>query len=445
MEENQKAILRLKDYVKCTNNSIRMNNKTYSLDMILRTSQENVFNNVAKDLTKDFVNGYNCALLAYGQTGSGKTYTIQGTQHDVGIVQRSLFYVFNNVKFTELRISYVEIYNENVYDLFSSNIKQGLEIRENPFDGVFLENLTYKKPLKYEEAVDYFYEGVLQRKTAETKMNMESSRSHSIFTIYLESVDNKIKKKSKMHIVDLAGSERMDYKYTDERVKESGSINKSLLYLGILIEKLSNNDTHLNYRDSKLTYLLKDCLGGNSKLVVIGCIDYKKGDETIKQSKEDEKVNDDNKNDTGFDKENFKRHKKISGDNQTASKRFNINLYETINTLEFLQRIKSIKNVTELNAEIEGEDFDIKKEYKELFLKYQELKKKETKKAISYDIKDIEIVKMRVDFINQMLEDCMKNCEETKNRLLKFIMSYHEKKAKEINKIKELKNKICKK
>ncbi|KAM0676961.1 Kinesin-like protein kif17 [Binucleata daphniae] len=448
MEENQKAVLRLKEYIKCTKNTIRINNKTFYLDMILKTSQENIFNNVAKDLTQDFINGYNCTLLAYGQTGSGKTYTIQGTQHDVGIVQRSLFYVFNNVNFTELKISYVEIYNENVYDLFSENIKQASEMRENPFDGVYLENLTYKKPKKYEEAVDYFYEGVLQRKTAETKMNMESSRSHSIFTIYLESIDNKIKKRSKMHIVDLAGSERMDYKCTDERMKECSSINKSLLYLGILIEKLSNNDMHINYRDSKLTYMLKDCLGGNSKLVVIGCIDYNKENEY--KNKENEHKTEEN----NTENEGSKRHKKenenvydskiskIDEAKHNQLKIKNINLYETINTLEFLQRIKSIKNVSELNAEIDSEDFDIKKEYKELFLKYQALKKKEVKKTLVCNKKDIEILKMRVIYIKEMLEQCIVECEETKTRFIDFIKHFYNKKTEEIEKIKELKFKI---
>ncbi|KAM0676342.1 Kinesin- motor protein [Gurleya vavrai] len=239
MEENQKVILRLKQNYKCTKNTIKVNNRTYILDKILKTSQQDVFNEVAKGLTQDFINGYNCTLLAYGQTGSGKTYTIQGTQHDAGIIQRTLFFIFDNLTFTELKISYVEIYNESIFDLFSSNIKQELEIRENPSDGVFLDGLAYKTPKDYEESVDLFYEGVQQRKTAETKMNVESSRSHSIFTIYLESNANNIKRKSKFHIVDLAGSERADSNYTEERVKESGNINKSLLYLGIAIEKLN--------------------------------------------------------------------------------------------------------------------------------------------------------------------------------------------------------------
>lgn len=112
MNANQKIFLRLRNKIKHKKNELEFNNKTYTFDGILHCSQEDVFNSVAKDLTIDFLMGYNCTLLAYGQTGSGKTHTIQGTQHDAGILQRILFYIFENGNNFNIKISYIEIYNE---------------------------------------------------------------------------------------------------------------------------------------------------------------------------------------------------------------------------------------------------------------------------------------------------------------------------------------------
>lgn len=418
MNENQKVYLRLKQHTKSTKCTIKINNKTYTLDKIFNTSQQEIFENVAQSLTQDFINGYNCTLLAYGQTGSGKTYTIQGTQHDAGIIQRALYYIFENTTFTDLKVSYVEIYNESIYDLFSFNFKQEIEIRENPAEGVFLDNLTYKMPKTYEETVDIFYEGVTQRRTAETRMNLESSRSHSIFTIYLESMANNVKRKSKFHIVDLAGSERVDLKYTEERVKESGNINKSLLYLGIVIEKLSSGENHINYRDSKLTYLLKDCLGGNSKLVVIGCIDYK---EKSYDYREIENENNIRKNNEVIELKKYK-----SG-----------NLYETINTLDFLQRVKSIKNRILVNSEVLGDAEDIKREYKILFDKYQSLMTKKIENFTDNEKVDLSVLKLKLSFVKQELEKTIEDYENLKIKFFNFVDNLYKKKIFEIERLKK--------
>lgn len=426
MNANQKIFLRLRNKIKHKKNELEFNNKTYTFDGILHCSQEDVFNSVAKDLTIDFLMGYNCTLLAYGQTGSGKTHTIQGTQHDAGILQRILFYIFENGNNFNIKISYIEIYNECIYDLFNSE-KIEINLREDPLKGVFLENIIEKQPKTYEECIDEFYKGVILRKTAQTRMNIESSRSHSIFSIeYTANVKN-INIRSKFNIVDLAGSERIGYEYTDERQKESGNINRSLLCLGTVIEKLGKEDTHINYRDSKLTHLLKDSLGGNAKLVVIGnirndCIEH---DDSI------------------INKENFDDNKKRKNNVCDSSKRLKKeSFYETINTLEFLKRIKSIKNNSVVNSSVNGDIDQIKNDYKELYIKFIELEKSKAVKTVEvckrYDIKDISRIVNNLK--NKQLE-LTEEFKKLKGLFFKYLDDLYEERKNEIKNLDDFINK----
>jgi kinesin family protein 15 len=206
-----------------------------------------------------------------------------------------------------------------VYDLLNGS-KSDVIIRDDPCKGIVLENVIKYEVSTYEDFERIFHIGVNHRKSASTIMNIESSRSHGILTVYLECCEGLIKRSAKLNIVDLAGSERIDKHFdrsgeNEARAKETGNINKSLLCLGKVIKSLSSGTNgHVCYRDSKLTFLLKDSLGGNSKLIVIG---------NVSQEKD--------------------------------------HLNDSINTLKFLKRIKMIKNDPVINADVDGGLEDLKR------------------------------------------------------------------------------------
>lgn len=247
--------------------SVMVNEKEFFADRLLcGPDQEELFRLIRKTILEKCLLGYNCSVFAYGQTGSGKTYTIQGTDENPGLVIRSMFYLHES--YDSIRFSFIEIYNENMFDLLAP--ENAIGIREDPQEGVTVDNLTIIQSTSSEESIKAYNRGISNRKTASTNMNMRSSRSHSIFTVLLERKDRGVVRRSKLCFVDLAGSERCR-EIEAERMKETCNINKSLLCLGTIVNKLSVNDRgHLSYRDSKLTFLLKDSLGGNSRLAIIG-------------------------------------------------------------------------------------------------------------------------------------------------------------------------------
>eukprot|EP00466_Bigelowiella_natans_P019752 jgi/Bigna1/57911/fgenesh1_pm.37_\ len=253
--------------------------------------------------------GYNATVLAYGQTGSGKTYTMgSGNKRNlddekVGIIPRVVREVFRLTKEkgeqrVEVRVSYLEIYNELLRDLLHPRSSSGkpvpISIREGPNSAIQLVGIKEEPVSNYSEMMRYLERGSVSRTTASTLMNSYSSRSHSIFTITI--VQNVVKitaehisrqragknkqkrkyKKSKFHLVDLAGSERAKRTgAVGARFKESITINKGLLALGNVISALCASQakrTHIPYRNSKLTRLLQDSLGGNSRTLMIACI-----------------------------------------------------------------------------------------------------------------------------------------------------------------------------
>ena len=237
------------------------------------------------------IKGYNGTIFAYGQTGCGKTHTMLGVPGDAnlrGIIPNCFAHIFGfideknqGMKFL-VRCSYLEIYNEEIHDLL---IEQGhlapgqqqkkLELKEDPQKGVFVKDLTciiVKSIPEIERAMEF---GTLNRRTAATAMNQDSSRSHSLFSIYIETAED-IKgeqriKAGKLNLVDLAGSERSSKTgATGQTLKEGIKINLSLTALGNVISSLvDGKSSHIPYRDSKLTRLLQDSLGGNTKTVMI--------------------------------------------------------------------------------------------------------------------------------------------------------------------------------
>ena len=251
-------------------------------------TQEEVYDNTAKPAVEAVMDGYNATLLAYGQTGTGKTYTMEGFSYEAnspsrGILPRALEDVFkfiqsdSGAKFN-VRVSYLQIYNEVISDLLK-NDRSSLLIREEKRKGVFVEGLSEWIVRNPNEISSLMLKGQESRAIACTRMNDLSSRSHAVFIINVEQVFETEfgteMKVGKLNIVDLAGSERVRVTgATGKRLEESKKINQSLSALGNVISALTDSRarTHIPYRDSKLTRLLEDSLGGNCKTCMMAMI-----------------------------------------------------------------------------------------------------------------------------------------------------------------------------
>ncbi|XP_071633102.1 uncharacterized protein Neb isoform X2 [Temnothorax longispinosus] len=269
-------------------------------------SQEVVFRNMVLPLVQNAFEGYNVCLFAYGQTGSGKSYSLMGTEsaqlsatpfdERVGIIPRFCQEIFTRARDnpqveTTVEISYFEIYNEKIHDLLANtnnaSKKAPLKVREHPAFGPYVVDLSQHCVQNYKDLQTWLKVGNSQRATAATGMNEKSSRSHSIFSIILTQAhaDNELdckpldaNRRSKINLVDLAGSERLSQtSATGDRLREGVSINKSLLTLGKVISSLTENTNNrkqgfVPYRESVLTWLLKESLGGNSRTAMLGTV-----------------------------------------------------------------------------------------------------------------------------------------------------------------------------
>ncbi|XP_070581962.1 kinesin-like protein KIF14 isoform X2 [Ptychodera flava] len=261
--------------------------------------QELVYDKLARPLLGSAFQGYNTCLFAYGQTGSGKSYSIMGQTDNPGIVPRFSEELFSRIENSmddnvifNTEISYFEIYNEKIHDLLGSSMDKGkkkatLRVREHPILGPYVEGLSTYIAKSYDDITGWLTLGNKQRATAATGMNDKSSRSHSVFTIVLtqkktemiEGEAHEHSRTSRINLIDLAGSERCVQAQTSgDRLREGASINKSLHTLGKVISALSERSIHkkkkvfIPYRDSVLTWLLKESLGGNSKTAMIATI-----------------------------------------------------------------------------------------------------------------------------------------------------------------------------
>ncbi|KAH3759814.1 kinesin family member 15 [Pelomyxa schiedti] len=307
------------------------------------TSQREIFEVMGKPLTSQCFQGYNGTLLAYGQTGSGKTFTIlggvneQGEENfeDRGICPRALQHLFGLLESQPsnsdgkpnflCKCTMIEIYNENIKDLFdpSSGL---LRLREDQKLGVHIEGVSEKVITTWEEAYIFLKKGSRSRTVGRTDMNENSSRSHCVFTIdtKFRVMKNNVEswRYTKLHIVDLAGSERQKSTgATGSRLREASNINNSLSVLGSVIRTLSMSGAKqfIRYRDSKLTFLLKDSLGGNSKTSIVATVSP-----------------------------------------------IDASMSETFSTLTFATRAKSIRNKALLNEDASGSVADLQAEIKRL-------------------------------------------------------------------------------
>nr|XP_010995585.1 kinesin-like protein KIF9 isoform X2 [Camelus dromedarius]XP_031326058.1 kinesin-like protein KIF9 isoform X2 [Camelus dromedarius] len=261
---------------------------SFKLDGVLHdASQDLVYETVAKDVVSQALDGYNGTIMCYGQTGAGKTYTMTGATENYkhrGILPRALQQVFRMIEerpthAITVRVSYLEIYNESLFDLLSTLPYVGpsvtpMTIVESP-QGVFIKGLSVHLTSQEEDAFSLLFEGETNRIIASHTMNKSSSRSHCIFTIYMEAHSRTLSNEkyitSKINLVDLAGSERLGKSGSEGRVlKEATYINKSLSFLEQAIIALGDQKRdHIPFRQCKLTHALKDSLGGNCNLVLV--------------------------------------------------------------------------------------------------------------------------------------------------------------------------------
>ncbi|CAK88942.1 unnamed protein product (macronuclear) [Paramecium tetraurelia] len=311
--------------------------KFFSFDNVAGpdTTQEDIFSMIGEQQASNCLEGYNGCVFVYGQTGSGKTYTMTGTSLQPGLLPRIIDYLFRCVFDDQekdpsveylIKCSHLEIYNEHIIDLLNPDLGN-LQLREDLNKGVYVEFLTEECCSNVVEAMEVVQRGNENRHISSTQMNFESSRSHSVFTIQLESrrqshqlINHRF---SRFHFVDLAGSERQKHTQVQgERLREGCQINRSLHILGNVINSLvedKEQNRYVHYRDSKLTFLLKDSLGGNSRTHLIA---------NIQQS--------------------------------------NLFYQETLSTLLFSKRVKQVKNKARVNEDESGSLESLKNEIKRL-------------------------------------------------------------------------------
>ncbi|KAI9123783.1 hypothetical protein K1719_005083 [Acacia pycnantha] len=335
--------------------------------------QEILFRMAGLPMVENCLSGYNSCMFAYGQTGSGKTYTMLGEIEDLdvkpsphrGMTPRIFEFLFARIQAEEesrrdenlkynCKCSFLEIYNEQVTDLLDPS-STNLLLREDVKKGVYVENLSEFEVHTVSDIIRLLTQGSANRKVAATNMNRESSRSHCVFTCVIESRWEKDSttnfRFARLNLVDLAGSERQKTSGADgERLKEAANINKSLSTLGhvimILVDVAQGKMRHIPYRDSKLTFLLQDSLGGNSKTMIIA---------------------------------------NVSPSICCAA--------ETLNTLKFAQRAKLIQNNAVVNEDSSGDVIALQQQIQFLKEELSTLKHQNVSRSLSFGLAPVKVMK----------------------------------------------------
>eukprot|EP00041_Stephanoeca_diplocostata_P036746 m.1352773 g.1352773 ORF g.1352773 m.1352773 type:complete len:1030 (+) comp24927_c0_seq6:103-3192(+) len=276
--------------------------RTYNYDNVFgsEASQLEVYDAVVAPCLEEVLQGFNCTVFAYGQTGTGKTHTMEGDRSDeifksyrddpgAGMIPRALHHLFEKLEECEgvesaVKVSFLEIYNEEIFDLLGHDaLEDGKRLRlfedANRKGSVIINGLEEVSVYSKHDVFDILTRGAERRRTAETKMNKASSRSHSVFSVTVHQKESSVAtgeellKTGKLYLVDLAGAENIGRSGAmNARAAEAGNINKSLLTLGRVISKLVERSAHIPYRESKLTRLLQDSLGGRTKTSIIATV-----------------------------------------------------------------------------------------------------------------------------------------------------------------------------
>ncbi|ORX53879.1 kinesin-domain-containing protein [Piromyces finnis] len=375
-------------------------------------SQKIIYDDLGKELLDHAFMGYNTCIFAYGQTGAGKSYTMMGHNEDKGIIPLACEDMFRRIKNNRdenltflVEVSYIEIYCERVRDLLNPSNKENLRVREHPILGPYVEDLSKLLVTSHDEIINVMDEGNKSRTVASTKMNEVSSRSHAVFTIKLtqkhinKETNVTTQKESRVSFVDLAGSERINStKNTGVRLKEGVNINKSLTTLGKVISALAEQSAknissgnsssssivksprlksgratpeyHIPYRDSVLTWLLKDSLGGNSKTVVIAAISPA-----------------------------------------------DVNYEETLSTLRFAERAKRVVNTAVINESNNMKLVDeLKKEVESLKKELESMKKMESLNQDSQNVSELQdLLSANEKLVNELNMSWEEKLRESEN------------------------------
>ncbi|XP_068003937.1 kinesin-like protein KIF18A isoform X1 [Melanerpes formicivorus] len=368
------------------------------------SSQMEVFENTTKSVIDGFLNGYNCTVLAYGATGAGKTHTMLGSPEDPGVMYLTMMALYNCIeqikedKICNIAVSYLEVYNELIRDLL---VNSGpLAVREDDQKGVVVQGLTLHQPKSAEEILQMLDYGNKNRTQHPTDVNASSSRSHAIFQIYLRQQDKTASitqnvRIAKMSLIDLAGSERASATNAKgARFREGTNINRSLLALGNVINALANpksKQQHIPYRNSKLTRLLKDSLGGNCRTIMIAAV--------------------------------------------SPSSMF---YDDTYNTLKYANRAKDIKsslksNVVSLDSHIVAYAKICNEQKKEILMLKEKLRQYEEKQASlpeSCNAAALSNKQVEIDRYKEILKNVFANREELRKEYLRLEMKLKENKLK---------------
>lgn len=290
--------------VSIKNNEIKLNSHIFCFDNVFsdKFTQDAIYGVIGDPCIEWILQGYNATIFAYGPTSSGKTYTMFGYGNEKGIIPKGCENLFKmiekneNVVESTLKCSFVEIYKEQIRDLLSDS-DTNLKLREHDKKGVYIEGVIEKYVCSPKEILELINKGYLGRATGSTALNATSSRSHAVLTLTLQqSFINDQQTVSKLNFIDLAGSENVGRSEVQGiALAEAQMINKSLSCLGNVIYALTEkNREHIPYRDSKLTYLLRDSLGGNSKtfLIATASLSEKCYSETLNTLKFSKRVKD---------------------------------------------------------------------------------------------------------------------------------------------------------
>ncbi|OAD60456.1 hypothetical protein WN48_05428, partial [Eufriesea mexicana] len=384
------------------------------------SKQIDVYNIVVSPLLEQVLAGYNCTVFAYGQTGTGKTFTMEGINNyanlhwhsdsSAGMIPRSLSHLFDKLELLEvqeytIKVSFLELYNEDLFDLLSpSNDSSKIRLYEDVSKkgAIIIHGLEEVTIHNTNEVYKILKKGSEKRQTAATLMNTQSSRSHAIFSITVHIKENvidgeEILKTGKLNLVDLAGSENVGKSgAVDRRAREAGNINQSLLTLGRVITALVERAPHIPYRESKLTRLLQESLGGRTKTSIIATI-------------------------------------------SPAS----INLEETLSTLDYAHRAKNITNRPEINQKLSKREFlkqyteEIEKLRRDLFATRErngvylaDDNYKEMQTLISRQTKEIEEKINRIKALEKTMQDKEKIYNELELQNVAQTKELHEVKNK---------------
>ncbi|ONK62329.1 uncharacterized protein A4U43_C07F2770 [Asparagus officinalis] len=363
--------------------------KTFTFDKVFgpKALQRSIYDHAVSPIVKDVLEGFNCTVFAYGQTGTGKTYTMEGGMNskggelsvEAGVIPRAIHHIFDTLEARKadysVKVTFLELYNEEIIDLFAledhnryveDKMKKPISLMEDGKGGAVIRGLVEEVVYSANEIYNLLQRGSAKRRTADTILNKQSSRSHSVFSITInvkEAIigNDELIKCGRLNLVDLAGSENISRSGAREsQVREAGEVNKSLLTLGRVVTALVEHSGHIPYRDSKLTRLLRESLGGKAKTCIIA---------TVSPS----------------------RHC----------------VEETLSTLEFACRAKSIKNKPEVNQKLSKsvllkdlylqiekikQDVRAAREKNGVYIPYERFAQDETeKKAMSDRLSELEL------------------------------------------------------